>query len=444
MTDKSEKKTIGNVDTLNDSNDVKKVEKEFFENLTPWQKENLKYLQENGEEPKWMDKPEEESKPKPLSFDKKSLEELIEMKQEQKMNSTTNSEKSEAQDPNNTGDISIDKDSTEETLSSVESKDNVLDLKKILKETVADESDIAYESEMLKKETFADKLPKIRQERRRRMLKRLSLILSMFLLVLLLTAYYVSPYSKVQTLEIVGNSSVTKQEIASATGLKKNEFFWNAYLNEPIIDNIKKALPRIKSVEKSIYNVNNIKLNVTEYNELAYAKFEGKFYPILESGKILDKAVTSQNKSFTVFTNFSNDKQLERMLTIYLNMEDKIKNNLDEVVLNPSGKVRSRIVLRMKDGNQVIGSIKDLGDKIVYYPEISKEMTEPGVIDMEAGIFSYSYTSKEASEKLAGLGVVDKKESNKETKEDETTVEQTNMADSEDNDELIDELQNNN
>ncbi|MGX7031428.1 cell division protein FtsQ/DivIB [Vagococcus zengguangii] len=431
-----------------------------FDSLTPWQKENLKYLQEAGQEPKWLEKPETEEKTEQLSFEKKNLEELTEInaekvltKEEQKIAKERASKMEAEKQPKNQEEDDEKIKSDQETLTEASSdqsstfSDNILDFKKILKEAVADEHDLSYESEVLKNNSFADKLPKIKQQRRNRMLRRLLLLLSMFLVVLLLTAYYVSPYSKVQTLEIVGNNVVTKQEIATATGIRNNEFFWNAYLNEPIEKNIKKALPRIKSVEKSIVNVNNIKLKIEEYDEIAYAKFEGKFYPILASGKIIDEAVTTtKNEAFTIFTNFENDKQFERVMNIYLNMDDEIKKNLDEVVLNPSGKVRSRIVLRMKDGNQVIGSVKDLGDKIVYYPQIVKEMSEPGVIDMEAGIFSYSYESKEASEKLAGLDANDG-QLNEATDAEETGQneqdEQENPEDSENDDELIDELQNN-
>ena len=405
-----------------------------LENLTPWQKENLKYLQETGQEPKWLDKPESEEPIEQLSFEKKNLDELAEISAEQ---TASQEEKKLAQE--RTDKMDAEKKTYKENSENIandDSKDNLLDLRQILKEAVADEQDMAYESEVLKKNSFANKLPKVKQQRQRRMLKRLLLLLSMFLIVLLITAYYVSPYSKVQTLEIVGNKVVTKQQIATATGIQKNEFFWNAYLSEPVEKNVKKALPRVQSVDKSIVNINSIKLKIKEYNDMAYAKFEGEFYPILENGKILDEAVTVQNKEFTIFTNFENDKQLERVLNIYMNMDKKIKENLDEVILNPSGKVRSRIVLRMKDGNQVIGSVKDLGEKIAYYPQIVKEMSEPGIIDMEAGIFSYSYESKEATEKLADL-----KQNEDESTEQENN--QENQDESEDQEELIDELQNN-
>jgi len=44
--------------------------------------------------------------------------------------------------------------------------------------------------------------------------------------------------------------------------------------------------------------------------------------------------------------------------------------------------------LKMKDGNRVIGNLKDIGDKLVYYPSIAKQLNgKKGTVDMEVGIY---------------------------------------------------------
>jgi len=46
-------------------------------------------------------------------------------------------------------------------------------------------------------------------------------------------------------------------------------------------------------------------------------------------------------------------------------------------------KNHQKIYLKMKDGNRVIGNLKDIGDKLGYYPSITKK----GTVDMEVGIY---------------------------------------------------------
>ena len=47
-----------------------------------------------------------------------------------------------------------------------------------------------------------------------------------------------------------------------------------------------------------------------------------------------------------------------------------------------------KIQLKMKDGIKVIGTLKDIGEKLNYYPSILKQLPKKsGTIDMEVGIF---------------------------------------------------------
>ena len=47
-----------------------------------------------------------------------------------------------------------------------------------------------------------------------------------------------------------------------------------------------------------------------------------------------------------------------------------------------------KIQIRMKDGIKVIGTLKDIGEKLNYYPSILKQLPKKsGTIDMEVGIF---------------------------------------------------------
>ena len=47
-----------------------------------------------------------------------------------------------------------------------------------------------------------------------------------------------------------------------------------------------------------------------------------------------------------------------------------------------------KLQIRMRDGMKVIGTLKDIGEKLNYYPSIYNELQmKSGTIDMEVGIF---------------------------------------------------------
>lgn len=341
-----------------------------IDTLTPWQKENLKYLDQEGKKPQWLEKPDEEEV-EHLSFDENMILE------------ETEPEKSDF--------LMIDATKKES------SEDRPGDEKK--EKTTVELDKEGKPKELPKSQSYADRLPKISHERQQRLRRRLLIIIGFCLVAIIALTYYISPYSKLNAIEVVGNEKIKNEQIADATGYKKNEFFWTAYFNGDTLDEIKKISPRIKTVSKSISHVNNIKFNIEEHQEVAYAKLKGNYYAIIDNGVITEEPVEKTNKEFVVFTNFENDDNLAKLFKMYQTLDDAMKKNIAEIVLNPDGKISSRLLFRLKDGNQIIGSVKDITEKIGYYEKVAKEMKEPGVVDMEAGIFSYSYETKEAQEK---------------------------------------------
>ncbi|MGX6978495.1 cell division protein FtsQ/DivIB [Vagococcus elongatus] len=357
---------INKKQTDNDSENNKK--------LTPWQQENLKYLEQEGKEPQWLETPKEEEVEK-LSFKGQDSDASDHSKEKKVEVGNTKFILLE------TSDEELDDDEGEEKVSHEKDEDTPEKLK-----------------ELPKSKSFADKLPKMKEKRRHRLKRRLLLIVGIFGVATLALIYYVSPISKLSALEIAGNEKVSEEAIAMSTKYKKDQFFWEAYFDSKALDDVKKNNPRIKSVNRSISHINNILLTVEEYKEVAYAKKEGAFFLILENGLILDEEVEQTHQGFPVFTNFENGDKLEKMMSIYHDLDQAMQDNIIEVILSPTEHNVNRVVIRLKDENQIIGSVMNLDEKIGYYHEVASQMSEPGVVDMEAGVFTYSFATKESYE----------------------------------------------
>lgn len=318
--------------------------------LTPWQKENLEYLKSQGDKPSWQPS-------------------LIENETEEK------------------------KDESEEA-SEVEEEKN-----EPKKSESKKESNEQKEKNKQSYESFADRLPNIKKERNKRLQRRLTLIISIFFVAILIVLYYISPLSKLGNITVSGAESIDAKQVITQSKLEKNASLWEQFWDRKIYEkNIVRRLPRVKSASISLNGLNSFKINVKEHKVVAMESNDGKYHPILENGKILTEVESSPQSDMPVFQNFSDETIIKRLITSYNKLPDDIKNNISEIRYEPSKSNKDLINLYMKDANKVIVNIDQLSEKMAYYQQVASQMTEPGVIDMEVGIFSYPLEKKETNE----------------------------------------------
>ena len=137
--------------------------------MTPWQKENLRYQKEKGDQPVWSP-----SVISGIHSDEEQSEDQTEEKHE---------EGAETED-----------------------------------------SEQAPRS-------FADRLPNLKKYRNRVLLRRLLLIIGVLLIPLLFILYYVSPLSKLADVKVVGNDQVSAQSIIEHSELTTGEEIWPQYFD---------------------------------------------------------------------------------------------------------------------------------------------------------------------------------------------------------------------
>ena len=68
--------------------------------------------------------------------------------------------------------------------------------------------------------------------------------------------------------------------------------------------------------------------------------------------------------------------------------------------MTPSKATKDLLTLTMRDGHKIIVPLSDIHKKLPYYSRVQAFLTEPSIVDMEAGIFSYaaSLAQKEKDE----------------------------------------------
>lgn len=306
--------------------------------LTPWQKEHLLYLESQGIDPEIAEEPETE--------------------------------------------ILLDK-----TLDSFEEED--LD--------ASNEKDEGNSQSTIDKPfSFSDHLPNFKAYRDKKLRKRLLILVVIFLVPLLGSLYYISPLSKVSAVVVAENPLTPKEALIESSQIVKNERLWPQFFaRQRIATAIEKANPRVKKATITLQQWNQLHLHVEEYSESAYLVKGNDYLPILENGTILQEPQKEVTKGRVIVENFTDETLILETLKQYKELPEEIQDAISQITYAPSKKNEELLTIFMNDGNQVIVGISKLADHMKYYLQVAKEMSGKGVIDMEVGIYSYSYPSNE-------------------------------------------------
>lgn len=309
--------------------------------LTPWQKEHLLYLESQGIDPEIAEEPETE-----ILLDK-----------------TLDSFEEEALDAPN----EKDEGSSQSTID--------------------------------KPFSFSDHLPNFKAYRDKKLRKRLLILVVTFLVPLLGSLYYISPLSKVSAVVVAENPLTPKEALIESSQIVKNERLWPQFFaRQRIATAIEKANPRVKKATITLQQWNQLHLHVEEYSESAYLVKGNDYLPILENGTILQEPQKEVTKGRVIVENFTDETLILETLKQYKELPEEIQDAISQITYAPSKKNEELLTIFMNDGNQVIVGISKLADHMKYYLQVAKEMSEKGVIDMEVGIYSYSYPSNETEE----------------------------------------------
>ncbi len=328
-------------DSVNETNEKK--DQADQEKMTPWQKEHLLYLQQHGQEP-----PEEKQVPEE-NFELETEETAIE-----------DFEKVETADP-------------QVVTESVDSK--------------------------AERVSFADRLPKIKAFRNKKLRRELTLLTLLFLLPLALLLYYISPLSSLSKISVTGNQRINEQAIIADSDLNLHQNLWQQYFSRSKNEaKIVASSLWIKDAQISLSHVNQFAITISEYPEVALLAKGEYYYPILENGQIADEKSKEASKGKVIFEGFTESQKILATLKAYHQLSSELQVGVSQIKYAPTDTNQELLNIYMNDGNEVIVNISNLVSQLTYYPQVVKEMDGKGIIDMEVGIFTYPYPSKKADD----------------------------------------------
>ena len=379
------------------SKDKKNEGKEILEELkelSEWQKRNQEYLKKKAEEEAAL--AEEKEKERQARMASKSEESDETEDQESK---------SDPKDPE-----SAKEESEEKVEDSEEVKKEVS--KEKSKSTENEGQDKKREKKPVKKKSAKPKIPAIH-------ILRALTILFPSLLLLIVSAYLLSPYATMKDIRVEGTVQTTDDDIRQASGIQDSDYTINLLLDKAKYEEQIKSNYWVESAQLVYQFPTKFTIKVKEYDIVAYYISGENHYPILSSGQLETSSVSLVSLPETYLSVLFNDSEQIKTFTSELaQISPELKAAIQKVELAPSKVTSDLIRLTMNDSDEVLVPLSEMSKKLPYYSKIKPQLSEPSVIDMEAGIYSYTVADKlimEAEEKAKQ----EAKEAEKKQKEEE-------------------------
>lgn len=382
------------------SKDKKKEGKEIleeFKELSEWQKRNQEYLKKKAEEEAAL----AEAKEKERQARMASKSEKSDATEDQESESEPKDPKSAKEDAKEKVEKSEDakKEVAKEEPKSKEPKKQNKQDKKIEKKTV-------------KEKPVKPKIPGVH-------IWRAISILFLSLLLLVVSAYLLSPYATMKDIRVEGTVQTTDDDIRQASGIQDSDYTINLLLDKEKYEEQIKSNYWVESAQLVYQFPTKFTIKVKEYDIVAYYVSGENHYPILSSGQLETSSVSLVSLPETYLSVLFNDSEQIKAFTSELSqISPELKAAIQKVELAPSKVTSDLIRLTMNDSDEVLVPLSEMSKKLPYYSKIKPQLSEPSVVDMEAGIYSYTVADKlimEAEEKAKQ----EAKEAEKKQKEEE-------------------------
>ena len=358
-------------------NEGKEILEEFKE-LSEWQKRNQEYLKKKAEEEAAL--AEEKEKERQARMASKS----------EKSDATEDQEsESDPKDPE-----SAKEDAKEKAEDSEEVKKEVAKEEPKSKEPKKEDKNIAKKA--TKEKTAKAKIPGLH-------ILRALTILFPSLLLLIISAYLLSPYATMKDIRVEGTLQTTADDIRQASGIQDSDYTINLLLDKAKYEERIKSNYWVESAQLVYQFPTKFTIKVKEYDIVAYYISGENHYPILSSGQLETSAVSLVSLPETYLSVLFNDsEQIKAFVSELSQINPELKAAIQKVELAPSKVTSDLIRLTMYDTDEVLVPLSEMSKKLPYYSKIKPQLSEPSVVDMEAGIYSYTVADKlimEAEEK---------------------------------------------
>lgn len=231
----------------------------------------------------------------------------------------------------------------------------------------------------------------------RNMYFKYSLLMTIFVLSFLISLYTVSPYSKINEVNVEGTVSVYDQLVFESSQLTPGDslieiVFNKRNIEQAVVDNNK----QVRFAQLNLTGIQSVTLSVKEYDTVAFLLEDGTYRKILENGEVLEETFPRITDNQPILIGFEPGFALDRMLMEYKEVDNSVREMISEIEKIDNDRNELLIRVSLTDGNEALASIPTFSERINYYPQM-RETVEgtQGLFDLEAGAYFVPFESDE-------------------------------------------------
>ena len=244
-----------------------------------------------------------------------------------------------------------------------------------------------------------ERIPTLREKRRKRTNFKFIFLLFLFLITLFLLLYFQSPYSEIKKVDVIGAGLVEADVYREQSDLHAGDSIWGFKVND-IEDKISEK-HWVKDVHVKRKWLTTVQVEIEEWEKVAYISIDNELYPMLENGDIFKEASSLEPIDAPLFLEFEDEKLRKKLLVELAKLDPTVLSLISQINSTPTSSDPYAVTLFMNDGYEVRAEVTTLAEKLNYYPSIVAQIEsagsyEKGIIDIEVGSYYKSYLDEYA------------------------------------------------
>ncbi|MBK3494488.1 FtsQ-type POTRA domain-containing protein [Viridibacillus sp. YIM B01967] len=239
-----------------------------------------------------------------------------------------------------------------------------------------------------------ERIPTLRERRKKRTNLRFTILLAIFGIILLALLYFQSSLSHINKIEVSGGHLKNAEYYSKVSTIRVGDSLWDFKLKNVEASIQKKNWVESVTVERNWLNTVTIK--VKEYDKKTFIKQGDRYNLVLQNGVIYNLDELPREMNLPILVGFKEEDLLLKIIKQLDKVDEELMTLISQVNAIPTKSNPYAIRLFMNDGFEVRATITTLAEKLKYYPSIISQVKkgEKGVIDLEVGSFYRSYTSE--------------------------------------------------
>lgn len=222
-----------------------------------------------------------------------------------------------------------------------------------------------YEDDYYYNEHDENQVKKILKSKKKKKLKKRIKILLFLLFVIALGAFFFSDYSKVKSIQVVGNEEVKSQDILDHISLNRDSIY--LFVDKKKVAQEIKEVGMIKRASVSIDLIGHVVIEIEEAEKVAYCEIGNHIYVIDELGGVSeteDKAIIKSLQSCPQILEFKDLKFLKQFAKEYVKIPELIKNQTSDIIYSPESGDQTRLEFIMDNGKTLYLRVEDMADQL--------------------------------------------------------------------------------